>query len=119
PPYQTAHDPVDGAKASRLVLTSTAAVAVAPANLALAGSQTYTMVFKVRASHPETVRARLNNAYHGPTHTLTPGEWTEIRITGAAGSTPNTLTTGLNVSPAPRPYGSTIDLDEAVIVEGD
>lgn len=112
-PYQVS---VTGGKAARHTLLSTVAIAVSAGTASTVSGRIYTMLFRARASRPTQVRTRINGVSDAD-YTLTP-EWKDLRAT-VTGGTPSPLSTGLYVHPdATRPSGTTIDLDDAVLVEG-
>lgn len=107
-----------GDYSARFVTVSNGALAIAAGDVGGTENSTYTLLMRVRSNdRVEMVRPRVSGV-NGPDVSLPQGQWVDILTTQVAGIT-NALTTGIYVYPdAARPYGTTIDVQYAVLIDG-
>jgi len=116
--YQSQDSPFTGNYVLRTQLRTTVAVAVTPQTPPLAPGTVYTLIMRARAvDRDQQVIPRLRQA-QGPAVTLKKGEWTEVRLTAAAGSGTVSQTGFLVPNASGHQVGDRIDLDAYAVIEG-
>lgn len=117
--YQTSDRPRHRGKAARFRTIISSAIAIPVSDFVPVPGETYTIILSVRSNgRSERVYPRIGGAASPEITDLPADRWVQLRATLTA-STGGALSTGLYVSADPtRPYGSTIDIDEAVLVPG-
>jgi hypothetical protein len=115
--YQSSDTPASGAKLARSVALTAGAIGINPQAISPTTGVTYTLFMKVRPKDRELrARPRIRGA-NGPEVTLPQGEWTDVRLTGGAGSGSGTQT-GLLPTVGTYQIGDRIDTDSAALFAG-